>query len=236
MAGKYLAGRFADLIQSGTFQLHLDSKTFSADTSIRFLQGDRFGTSPRTQFGCLEGFGRVVTTSNASQDALGCGRCLLSRWTAVTGPCHWGDGHRALREVMLTCRVGNPSFIYSVEAFQMSSCMHGHIAIAHRIVAKTGGSMEKEAVPCLGLSILSALAEHKPAAWVALCLWRRPTSTLCVLCDLSQSGCSSTFQITTIPRWPAISPGHGSLGVVSPGGGHGAVLGLTHEQPRKHPH
>ncbi|KAI4565683.1 hypothetical protein MJT46_009058 [Ovis ammon polii x Ovis aries] len=73
LAGKYLAGRFADLIQSGTFQLHLDSKTFLADTSIRFLQGDRFGTSPRTQFGCLEGFGRVVTTSNASQDALGCG-------------------------------------------------------------------------------------------------------------------------------------------------------------------
>ncbi|KAB0362954.1 hypothetical protein FD754_007110 [Muntiacus muntjak] len=75
LAGKYLAGRFADLIQSGTFQLHLDSKTFSADTSIRFLQGDRFGTSPRTEFGCLEGFGRVVTTSNASQDALGCVKC-----------------------------------------------------------------------------------------------------------------------------------------------------------------
>ncbi|XP_027828679.2 thyroglobulin isoform X2 [Ovis aries] len=75
LAGKYLAGRFADLIQSGTFQLHLDSKTFLADTSIRFLQGDRFGTSPRTQFGCLEGFGRVVTTSNASQDALGCVKC-----------------------------------------------------------------------------------------------------------------------------------------------------------------
>lgn len=87
MAGKYLAGRFADLIQSGTFQLHLDSKTFSADTSIRFLQGDRFGTSPKAQFGCLEGFGRVVTTSNASQDALGCGRCLLFLWTAVTRPC-----------------------------------------------------------------------------------------------------------------------------------------------------
>uniref|UniRef100_A0A4W2IQ22 Thyroglobulin n=1 Tax=Bos indicus x Bos taurus TaxID=30522 RepID=A0A4W2IQ22_BOBOX len=75
LAGKYLAGRFADLIQSGTFQLHLDSKTFSADTSIRFLQGDRFGTSPRTQFGCLEGFGRVVAASDASQDALGCVKC-----------------------------------------------------------------------------------------------------------------------------------------------------------------
>ena len=151
MAGKNLAGRFADLIQSGTFQLHLDSKTFSADTSIRFLQGDRFGTSPRTQFGCLEGFGRVVTASNASQDALGCGRCLLSPWTTVTGPCQLGDGHRALREVIPTCRVGNPLFIRSVETFQMSSCECGHVVIAHQVVAKTGSSMAEGSSPVFGV-------------------------------------------------------------------------------------
>ncbi|XP_028356426.2 thyroglobulin isoform X14 [Physeter macrocephalus] len=75
LVGKDLVGRFADLIQSGKFQLHLDSKTFPADTSIRFLQGDRFGTSPRTQFGCLEGFHQVSATSNASQDPLGCVKC-----------------------------------------------------------------------------------------------------------------------------------------------------------------
>lgn len=72
--GKDLIGRFIELIQSGVFQLHLDSKTFSADTSISFLQGDSFGNSPRTWFGCLEGFHRVSTTSNARQDPLGCGR------------------------------------------------------------------------------------------------------------------------------------------------------------------
>ncbi|XP_058132055.1 thyroglobulin [Dasypus novemcinctus] len=75
LVGKDLLGRFADLIQSGGFQLHLDSKTFPADTSIRFLQGDRFGTSPRTWFGCLEGFHRVPATSRAHQDAQGCVKC-----------------------------------------------------------------------------------------------------------------------------------------------------------------
>ncbi|XP_069321496.1 thyroglobulin [Eulemur rufifrons] len=75
LVGKDLLGRFADLIQSGKFQLHLDSKTFLADTSIRFLQGDGFGTSPRTWRGCLEGFHRVLATSKASQDPLGCAKC-----------------------------------------------------------------------------------------------------------------------------------------------------------------
>ncbi|XP_057591090.1 thyroglobulin isoform X2 [Hippopotamus amphibius kiboko] len=75
LVGKDLIGRFAYLIQSGQFQLHLDSKTFPADTSIRFLQGDRFGTSPRTQFGCLKGFRQVSATSYASQDPLGCVKC-----------------------------------------------------------------------------------------------------------------------------------------------------------------
>ncbi|KAK2095027.1 hypothetical protein P7K49_026443 [Saguinus oedipus] len=71
MVGKDLLGRFTDLIQSGSFQLHLDSKSFPADTAIRFLQGDHFGTSPRTWFGCLEGFYQVWT-NEALQDRLGC--------------------------------------------------------------------------------------------------------------------------------------------------------------------
>ncbi|XP_003792914.1 thyroglobulin [Otolemur garnettii] len=75
LVGKDFLGHFADLIQSGMFQLHLDSKIFPADTSIRFLQGDRFSTSPRTWFGCLEGFHRVLTTSEDSQDPLGCVKC-----------------------------------------------------------------------------------------------------------------------------------------------------------------
>ncbi|KAM5314931.1 thyroglobulin [Glossophaga mutica] len=75
LVGKDLVGRFADLIQSGTFQLHLDSKTFSADTSVSFLQGDSFGTSPRTRYGCLEGFYLISAASNATQDPLGCVKC-----------------------------------------------------------------------------------------------------------------------------------------------------------------
>lgn len=71
LVGQDLLGRFADLIQSGKFQLHLDSKTFPADTTLYFLHGDSFVTSPRTQLGCLEGFYRVSVTS---QDPLVCGR------------------------------------------------------------------------------------------------------------------------------------------------------------------
>ncbi|XP_054446492.1 thyroglobulin [Pteronotus mesoamericanus] len=73
--GKNLVGRFADLIRSGVFQLYLDSKTFTADTSIRFLHGDGFGTSPRAQYGCLEGFHPASAAGNASQDPLGCVKC-----------------------------------------------------------------------------------------------------------------------------------------------------------------
>lgn len=71
LVGQDLLGRFADLIRSGKFQLHLDSKTFPADTALYFLHEDSFVTSPRTQLGCLEGFYRV---SGTSQDSLGCGR------------------------------------------------------------------------------------------------------------------------------------------------------------------
>lgn len=77
LVGKDLLGHFTALVQSGTFQLHLDSKTFLADTSIRFLQGDSsFGASPRTWFGCMEAFYQVLATSEASRDPLGCGRWL----------------------------------------------------------------------------------------------------------------------------------------------------------------
>ncbi|XP_036904476.1 thyroglobulin [Sturnira hondurensis] len=75
LVGKALAGRFADLIQSGMFQLHLDSKPFPADTSVRFLRGDGFGTFPRAQYGCLEGFHLLSAASNATQDPLGCVKC-----------------------------------------------------------------------------------------------------------------------------------------------------------------
>uniref|UniRef100_G3WK69 Thyroglobulin n=1 Tax=Sarcophilus harrisii TaxID=9305 RepID=G3WK69_SARHA len=54
--GNDLVGRFVKLIQSGDFQLHLDSKTFPADTTIRFLRGDDFEIFPSVQFGCKKGF------------------------------------------------------------------------------------------------------------------------------------------------------------------------------------
>ncbi|XP_004580794.2 thyroglobulin [Ochotona princeps] len=75
LVGKDLLGHFAELVQSGTFQLHLDAKTFQADTSIRFLQRDHFGTSPWPWFGCTEGFHRVLPASEAVQDLLGCVKC-----------------------------------------------------------------------------------------------------------------------------------------------------------------
>ncbi|XP_078297761.1 thyroglobulin isoform X1 [Panthera onca] len=75
LVGKDLIGRFTDLIQSGEFQLYLDSKTFPADPSIYFLQGDGFGTSPRTWFGCLEGFHQVLATGSAPRDPPGCVKC-----------------------------------------------------------------------------------------------------------------------------------------------------------------
>uniref|UniRef100_A0ABI7WJ79 Thyroglobulin n=1 Tax=Felis catus TaxID=9685 RepID=A0ABI7WJ79_FELCA len=75
LVGKDLIGRFADLIQSGEFQLYLDSKSFPADPSIYFLQGDSFGTSPRTWFGCLEGFHQVLATGSAPWDPPGCVKC-----------------------------------------------------------------------------------------------------------------------------------------------------------------
>uniref|UniRef100_A0A5F8G4Q9 Thyroglobulin n=1 Tax=Monodelphis domestica TaxID=13616 RepID=A0A5F8G4Q9_MONDO len=64
--GNDLVGRFAKLIQSGGFQLYLDSKIFPADTTIRFLRGGDFDTSPAIQFGCKKGFQK-----NSPQDGEG---------------------------------------------------------------------------------------------------------------------------------------------------------------------
>ena len=69
----------------------------------------------------------------------------------LLGRASWGDGHRALREVIPTCRVGNPLFIRSVETFQMSSCECGHVVIAHQVVAKTGSSMAEGSSPVFGV-------------------------------------------------------------------------------------
>ncbi|XP_021107473.1 thyroglobulin isoform X1 [Heterocephalus glaber] len=92
LVGKDLLGRFTDLVQSGTFQLHLDSKAFLADTSIHFLQGDSFVASPQTWFGCVEGFSRVSATSKASRDPLGCVMCP--------------EGSYSLDEQCIPCPVG----------------------------------------------------------------------------------------------------------------------------------
>uniref|UniRef100_H0VF67 Thyroglobulin n=1 Tax=Cavia porcellus TaxID=10141 RepID=H0VF67_CAVPO len=87
LVGKDLLGHFTALVQSGTFQLHLDSKTFLADTSIRFLQGDSsFGASPRTWFGCMEAFYQVLATSEASRDPLGCVMCPEGSYS-LDGQC-----------------------------------------------------------------------------------------------------------------------------------------------------
>lgn len=102
--GKDLLGRFADLIRSGLFQLHLDSKVFPADPSIRFLQGDRVGTSPTTRFGCLEGFYRVSATSSAREDPLGCGRSTCLPAMLLEAPGGFRKGHWGLR----SWGVGNP--------------------------------------------------------------------------------------------------------------------------------
>ncbi|XP_042555885.1 thyroglobulin isoform X1 [Dipodomys spectabilis] len=75
LVGQDLLARFADLIRSGTFQLHLDSKTFQADATLRFIQGDSYSTSPRTRFGCLEGFYPVPAMRETNQDPLGCVKC-----------------------------------------------------------------------------------------------------------------------------------------------------------------
>ncbi|KAF5915298.1 hypothetical protein HPG69_011763 [Diceros bicornis minor] len=124
LVGKNLMGRFADLIQSGVFQLHLDSKTFSVDTSIRFLQGDNFATSPRTWFGCLEGFYQVSATSNTSQDPLGCVNCPEGSYFRDEQciPCPVGFyQERAGSLVCVPCPVGRTTI--SDGAFSQTHCV-----------------------------------------------------------------------------------------------------------------
>ncbi|XP_008060148.1 thyroglobulin [Carlito syrichta] len=122
--GKDLLGRFADLIQSGTFQLHLDSKTFPADTSIRFLQGDRFVASPRAWLGCLEGFHRVSTTSEASQDPVWCVKCPEGSFSQDEQciPCPVGFyQERAGSLACVPCPVGRTTT--STGAFSQTHCV-----------------------------------------------------------------------------------------------------------------
>ncbi|XP_005251095.1 thyroglobulin isoform X5 [Homo sapiens] len=122
LVGKDLLGRFTDLIQSGSFQLHLDSKTFPAET-IRFLQGDHFGTSPRTWFGCSEGFYQVLT-SEASQDGLGCVKCPEGSYSQDEEciPCPVGFyQEQAGSLACVPCPVGRTTI--SAGAFSQTHCV-----------------------------------------------------------------------------------------------------------------
>nr|XP_016815375.3 thyroglobulin isoform X3 [Pan troglodytes] len=123
LVGKDLLGRFTDLIQSGSFQLHLDSKTFPAETTIRFLQGDHFGTSPRTWFGCSEGFYQVLT-SEASQDGLGCVKCPEGSYSQDEEciPCPVGFyQEQAGSLACVPCPVGRMTI--SAGAFSQTHCV-----------------------------------------------------------------------------------------------------------------
>ncbi|XP_037369130.1 thyroglobulin [Talpa occidentalis] len=119
-----LVGAFAELVQSGAFQLHLDSKTFPADTSIRFPQGDSFGTSARTWFGCLEGFHRVLTPGNNIQEPLGCVKCPEGSYSQDERciPCPVGFyQERAGSLACVPCPVGRKTV--SVGAFSQTHCV-----------------------------------------------------------------------------------------------------------------
>ncbi|XP_004697442.1 thyroglobulin [Echinops telfairi] len=122
--GQDLVGRFADLIRSGEFQLHLDSKTFPADTSIRFLQGEHVGPSPRAQFGCMDGFYRVPATSPAGRDALGCVECPEGSYfqDGQCVPCPVGFyQERAGGSACVPCPVGRTTT--SAGAFLQAHCV-----------------------------------------------------------------------------------------------------------------
>ncbi|MBZ3872023.1 Thyroglobulin [Sciurus carolinensis] len=124
LVGKDLLGRFADLIHSGMFQLHLDSKVFPADPSIRFLQGDNLGTSPRTWFGCLEGFSRVSATSKAREDPLGCVKCPEGSYSRDEQciPCPVGFyQERAGSSACVPCPVGRTTM--APGAFSQTHCV-----------------------------------------------------------------------------------------------------------------
>ncbi|XP_023613541.1 thyroglobulin [Myotis lucifugus] len=121
---KGLAGRFVDLIRSGEFQLHLDAKTFPADTSLRFLHGDSVGTSPRTRYGCLEGFHPVSAPSDASQDPLGCVKCPEGSYSQDEQcvPCPAGFYQEQAGSLTCTpCPVGRTTI--SAGAFSRTHCV-----------------------------------------------------------------------------------------------------------------
>ncbi|XP_036293424.1 thyroglobulin [Pipistrellus kuhlii] len=122
--GKGLAGRFADLIRSGEFRLHLDGKTFPADTALRFLQGDSVGTAPGTRYGCLEGFRPVSAPSNASQDPLGCVKCPEGSYSQDERcvPCPAGFYQEQAGSVTCApCPAGTTTV--SAGAFRRSHCV-----------------------------------------------------------------------------------------------------------------
>lgn len=54
-------------------------------------------------------------------------------------------------------QLGNPSFIYSVKAFQMSSCECGHVVITQQVAARTGSSMAEGSSPMWGYLSFSPL-------------------------------------------------------------------------------
>ncbi|XP_028389694.1 thyroglobulin [Phyllostomus discolor] len=124
LVGEDLVGRFADLIQSGTFQLHLDSKTFPADTSLRFLQGDGFGASPGTRYGCLEGFQLISAAGSATQDPLGCAKCPEGSYSREEQcvPCPVGFyQERAGSVACVPCPRGRTTV--SAGAFRQTHCV-----------------------------------------------------------------------------------------------------------------
>ncbi|XP_006879337.1 PREDICTED: thyroglobulin [Elephantulus edwardii] len=126
LVGKDLVGRFVDLIHSGEFQLHLDSKTFPADPSIRFLHGDSFDTSPRAWFGCLEGFHSVsaISTDSVGQDSPGCVQCPEGSYfqDELCVPCPVGFyQEQAGSSACVPCPVGRTTV--SVGAFSLTQCV-----------------------------------------------------------------------------------------------------------------
>ncbi|XP_034615481.1 thyroglobulin, partial [Trachemys scripta elegans] len=75
IVGENLIGRFVALIESGGFVLHLDSKQFPADTSIRFPRDEDFDLSPSVQLGCRSGFRRSSSLPRAIPNSQGCVVC-----------------------------------------------------------------------------------------------------------------------------------------------------------------
>ncbi|XP_074919354.1 thyroglobulin isoform X1 [Chelonoidis abingdonii] len=75
IVGENLIGRFVTLIESGGFVLHLDSKQFPADMSIRFPRDEDFDLSPSVQLGCRSGFRRSSSLGTAIPNSQGCVVC-----------------------------------------------------------------------------------------------------------------------------------------------------------------